>query len=191
MHSAAHTASKPISKEALGMVLFLIAETMFFAAFVGAYIVVRLASPHWRPGVLEDMVSALVIGNSVILLVSAFSMAFAQRATRRDDPAGLQLWVSASLLLGALFVGGQVLEFRRLLKLVPFGGNIFGSVFYSLSGFHALHVMGGVILLVYVLVNAFRGKYNAYRATGVHMAAAYWYFVGVVWIFLFYGLYIW
>tara|TARA_B100000686_G_scaffold338923_1_gene412168 strand:- start:239 stop:760 length:522 start_codon:yes stop_codon:yes gene_type:complete len=173
------------------MVLFLIAETMFFAAFVGAYIVVRLASETWRPDVLEDMVSALVIGNSVVLFVSAFTMALAQRSTHRGDPRGLNFWLFASLVLGVLFVGGQVFEFKRLLEVVPFGGNIFGSVFYSLSGFHAIHVTGGVVLLVYVLVNALRGKYNAYQATGVHMGAAYWYFVVVAWIFLFYGLYIW
>ncbi len=191
MHSAVQSQPQPISKETVGMALFLIAETMFFAALVAAYIVLRLASPTWRPEVLAEMISPLVLGNSAVLFVSSATMFLSQRSVRRDNPSAAKLWMALTLALGLMFVGGQALEFSRLLKLVPFTGNNFGSVFYTLAGLHGLHVAGGVVFLTAIFVRLLRGRYHAYQRLGVRMAAAYWHYVALVWVFLFLALYVW
>ena len=93
-------------------------------------------------------------------------------------------------MLGAAFVGIQTYECGRLLRQLPLEGNIFGGVFYTFIGLHAIHVAAGLILLAYVFVNALRARYTRYHAEGVTVAALYWYFVVVVWVFLYLALYV-
>ncbi len=191
-YSAAASPSRPqtISKESFGMVLFLIAETMFFAALAGAYIVLRIAKKgEWRPAGLDDIVSAIVIANTVVLALSSVSMWLTQIAAKRKDP-WMKLFLQGTLALGLLFLAGQALEFRRMLEIVSFGGNLFGSVFYSIAGLHGLHVAGGILLLVIVLFRAYR-KPREEVVVWVRMTAAYWHYVVLVWAFLFWGLYVW
>lgn len=180
---------KGVSNELFGMVLFLVAEVMFFAALSSTYVVSRLSAATWRPAGIS-LVTPLGVTNSLLLLASGLSMFLAWRAIRRDDPGGLKTYLFLTTLLGLTFVGVQVYEFLRLREAVPFGGNLFQSVFWTFIAIHAAHVLGGVIFLAVVLVNACRGKYHQYRSTPVLLASLYWYLVVVVWIFLFFALYI-
>ncbi len=179
-----------ISNETFGMLVFLLAEVMFFAGLVSAYIVLRSGAAEWRPAGLPPLVRGLSVSNTLLLCASAGSMLLAQLAVRRGDPAGLKMHLLVTLAVGCTFLGVQVYEFYRLLRIVPFAGNVFGSVFYTLTGLHGLHVLGGVGLLAGVLRRAARGKYGRNRATGVTLSALYWYFVVVVWVFLFLALYV-
>jgi cytochrome c oxidase subunit 3 len=172
------------------MALFIVAEVMFFAALVSAYVVSRTSAGAWRPEDLPTLVTPLSVGNSVVLAASGVSMLLALLAVRRDDPMGLNLYLAITCALGLAFTGIQAFEFLRLLRIVPLGGSAFGNCFYVLGGVHALHVLGGVAFLSIVLANAVRGKYHRYRATGVLLASFYWWFVVIVWAFLFVALYV-
>ena len=183
-------ARRRMSNETFGMILFLVIEVMFFAALVNAYIVLRVGVDQWRPDNLPSLVSTLSVSNTVVLCVSGVSVLLALFSVRRDDLGSLRLYLWITIALGATFLGLQVFDFYRLLHLyqVPLAGNVFGSVFYTISGLHGLHVLGGVIFLGYVLAN--RRKYHRCRAHGVLAVTMYWCFVIAVWIFLFFALYV-
>jgi len=185
-----HRPSARISNEVFGMVLLIVAETMFFAAFVSTYVVSRTSAGQWRPADLPPLVTPLSIGNSVVLAASGVSMLLALLAVRRDDPVGLKLYLTITCALGLAFVGIQAFEFFRLMQVVPFGGSSFGNCFYVLGGVHGVHVLAGVILLCVVLANAIKGRYHRYRSTGVLLSSFYWWFVVIVWAFLFTALYV-
>lgn len=179
-----------ISNETFGMILFLVAEVMFFAGLVSAYIVLRLGAVRWHPAGLPPLVNWLSLSNVGILTASAGTMFLAVRAVRRDDPDGLKMHALATLLLGAAFLGVQAFEHVRLLQIVRSDGNIFGSIFYWVGWMHGAHVLGGLVLLATVFRRAIQGRYNRYRSTGVWLAALYWWFVVLVWGFLFVALYV-
>lgn len=185
-----HRLPSRISNEVFGMALFIVAETMFFAAFVSAYVVSRTSAGQWRPDDLPPLVTPASVGNAAVLAASGVSMLLALLAVRRDDPGGLKLYLTITCVLGLAFAGIQAFELSRLMRFVPWGGSSFGNCFYVLGGVHALHVLGGVVLLSIVLANAVRGKYHRYRAMGVLLASFYWWFVVIVWAFLFTALYV-
>ena len=179
-----------MSNESFGMILFLIAELMFCAGLASTYTVLRTGSANWKPEGLASLASPLAVANTVLLFVSAASYFLATRALRREDTVFFRLHLTFTLLLALTFVAVQVHEFERLMHLLPMGGNLFGSVFYTFVGLHALHVIGGVVLLGHVLFHAVRGRYNRYRHTAVTLTGWYWYFVVAVWLFVFLALYI-
>ena len=179
-----------ISNEFFAMVLVIVAEVMFFGGLASAYTVLRTGAVTWRPPQTPDLVSALSIGNSVILFLSGIAVALAWRAVRRDDPAMFKFYLGTGLALGLVFVGIQGYELARLHRVVPMDGSLFGSIFYTYVGLHAAHVLGGVVLLVRVFVNALRGAYHRYRHAGVMAAAIYWLFVVAVWAFIYLALYV-
>ena len=122
--------------------------------------------------------------------MSAGTMVLAQFAVRRGDLPGLKLHLWITLFGGLTFVGIQAYEFHRLWQFVPLDGNIFGSVFYTLSGIHGIHVLGGVGLIGWVIRGASRGKYGRRGHIGVDLSGMYWYFVVALWVFLFVALYV-
>lgn len=179
-----------ISKETLGMLLLLEVQTMFFAGFVSAYVVLRLGSAEWRPPGLTDLAFGLPLSNTILLVLSGVTMLLATRCVKQEDPAGLKLYLWATMALGATFVGAQVYEFLRLLKFVPYGGNNFGGILYTVSVLHGVHVLAGIIILLCVTVKAHQGKYHQYRRSGVVVSSLYWYFVVLLWLFLYFALYV-
>lgn len=193
-----------ISKERFAIWLLVIGETMFFAALVGVYIVLRfsalregptpggeLVARSWAPADFAERAWGLPLSNLLVLVLSGIFFAVGSRALSREDPGGFRLHVSLALVAGLTFVAMQVVEMRGLLTTtLPLGGrSIFSTVFHSLVGLHALHVGIGVVLLGYVLVQGFRGRYHRYRRVAVDLCAAYWYLVVLVWIVFYVLLY--
>jgi heme/copper-type cytochrome/quinol oxidase subunit 3 len=107
-------------------------------------------------------------------------------AIAAGDQRGLKLWLIATVIMGASFVGVQAYEYTQLVHhgFVPSGG-IFPSTFYTMTGFHGFHVTVGVICMTFVTWKAFRGKYTAQDYRGVEVIGLYWHFVDLVWIILF------
>jgi cytochrome c oxidase subunit III len=176
----------PVMKnETFGMVLFLIAEVMFFAALASVYTVLRLGAPEWRTA----PVTTAAYANLGILLASGVAMGLGVRAIRREDPIGLRIYLAFTIALGTAFLGAQVYEFLKLGPDFPLS-TVYGSVFYVFSSLHGLHVLGGLIFLACILARGFQGKYNRYSHLGVKLSGLYWYFVVIVWVFLFLALYI-
>ena len=177
-----------INNARLGLFMFLGAEAMFFAGLIGAFLVFRLGSEVWPPP-SQPRLPVVVTGvNTLILLLSGFTVRWALKAVQRGNTSGLVRWLGSTAALGLVFLGVQGFEWVRL---VDFGLKIstgtYGSTFYTLIGFHALHVVGAVLWLICVLARAYGGRFSARSHTGVEIFSMYWLFVVGLWPLL-YGL---
>ena len=175
-----------VYNEKLGMWVFLGSEVMFFTALIGTYIILRVAHPTaWKaPGeVLAVPITAL---NTFLLICSSVTMVKAFAAVQDGNLSGLRKWLIGTVLIGSTFVGVQVYEYRHLIEkgFVPSEG-LYGSTFYTMTGFHGFHVTIGVICLLFVTWRAFQGRYSAKDYRGVEVIGLYWHFVDLVWIILF------
>ena len=173
----------------LGVQLGILSEIMLFGALFAAYFVVRSQAPDWPPvGELERPELLLPGLNTILLVSSSVTMQLAVRAVRRDDHARLMRWLVASIVLGGIFLCVQAYEFAT--NGFGLSDGVFGSTFYTLTGFHGAHVLVGLLLIAMVANRARKGYVNAERHTAVEAASYYWHFVDVVWLFLFSTLYI-
>jgi cytochrome c oxidase subunit 3 len=163
-------------------------ETIFFGTLLAAYFFLRLGLPPWQMNGVPFTRLVLPTANTLILLVSAGTMSLALRAVRKNDSAGLRRWLSVSLALGLIFVAGQVIEFNTSGMRV--NDQAFGGVFFTLIGFHAVHVLAGMIMLALALWRAFLGDFSARRYAAVQVSTWFWYFVTGVWVILFASLYL-
>ena len=175
-----------VYNEKLGMWVFLGSEVMFFTALIGAYIILRVAHPEsWAPPgeVLNVPVTAV---NTFLLICSSVTMVKAFAAAQHGHQRPLRLWLLATVLIGATFVGVQVYEYTELVHngFVPSQG-LYGSTFFTMTGFHGFHVTIGVVCMVFVTWRAFQGRYTAGDHRGVEVIGLYWHFVDLVWIILF------
>ncbi len=175
-----------VYNEKLGMWIFLGSEVMFFTALIGAYIILRVARPDaWaQPGeVLNVPVTAI---NTFLLICSSVTMVKAFAAAQHGQQRQLRLWLLATVLIGASFVGVQAFEYIELVHkgFVPSEG-LYGSTFFTMTGFHGFHVTIGVICMIFVTWRAFQGRYTAADHRGVEVIGLYWHFVDLVWIILF------
>ena len=170
----------------VGMWVFLASEVMFFAGLIGTYIILRFgASDTWpMPGeVLNVPVTAT---NTFILICSSVTMVMAYAAIERGDQKKLRMWLLATAILGATFVGVQAYEYSELIHHgFKASSGLYGATFYTMTGFHGFHVTIGVICLLWVSVKAFRGGYTQQDHEGVEVIGLYWHFVDLVWIILF------
>jgi heme/copper-type cytochrome/quinol oxidase subunit 3 len=124
--------------------------------------------------------------SSFVLLMSSLTMVLAVTAAGRNDDRRMRIWLSTTAFLGALFVGAQVFEFRSFYeKGLGFTTNLFGSSFYTLTGFHGVHVSLGVIMLLSLVGMTLRGKIPGRKAEVVELIGLYWHFVDIVWIVIF------
>jgi heme/copper-type cytochrome/quinol oxidase subunit 3 len=165
--------------------LFLASEVMFFAGLIGAYIVLRGGASEW-PVVSNILNVPLVAGNTFILIVSSVTMVRALAAIEDGNPRNMRALLVATAGLGIVFLSIQAVEWSALIgEGTTVSTDLFGSVFFTLTGFHGLHVLGGVLALVYTIAKAFRGHFTQTDHRGVELMGLYWHFVDVVWIFLF------
>ncbi len=173
----------------LGVKLGILSEIMLFGALFAAYFVVRSQAPDWPPvGELERPELLLPGLNTILLVSSSVTMQLAVRAVARDDHGRLMRWLVASIVLGGIFLAIQAYEFAT--NGFGLADGVFGSTFYTLTGFHGAHVLVGLLLIAMVANRARKGYVNAERHTAVEAASYYWHFVDVVWLFLFSTLYI-
>jgi cytochrome c oxidase subunit III len=177
-----------------GMWVFLLSEVMFFTAIISAYIILRFANPDAfaEPGVVLNV--PLTAVNTFILICSSVTMVKAFAAVEMNDQRGLRFWLIATTVLGSIFLGIQVFEYIELALhgFLPMaslytaeGGPLYGATFYTMTGFHGLHVLVGVLCLIFTTVKASRGGYSPGNAGGVEIMGLYWHFVDLVWIILF------
>jgi heme/copper-type cytochrome/quinol oxidase subunit 3 len=178
----------------LGMWVFLLSEVMFFTSLIGSYIILRSAHPDMfaQPG--EVLAVNLTAFNTFLLICSSVTMVLAFAAIERGDQAKLKAWLIATALIGMSFLGVQVYEYIQLSShgFVPSvegysaaGAPLYGSTFYTMTGFHGFHVFVGVLALWYLVIQAFRGKYTVANHGAVEITGLYWHFVDLVWIILF------
>ena len=129
--------------------------------------------------------------STFVLLMSSLSMVMALAALERNNLPGFRTWLTATCLLGVAFLGFQVFEFNAFLQegLTP-RENLFGSTFFTLTGFHGAHVTLGVLWLSSLVVASFKGKVTQKSVLDVEIAGLYWHFVDIVWIVIFSVIYL-
>ncbi|HEY9641946.1 MAG TPA: heme-copper oxidase subunit III [Coleofasciculaceae cyanobacterium] len=172
-----------------GLLVFLGAESMIFLGLFMAYLTFRAVYPSWPPEGTPERELLLPGINTIILISSSFVIHNADTAIKKNDVKGLRTWFSITAIMGAVFLAGQLYEYSKL----EFGlkSNLYASTFYVLTGFHGLHVLLGVCLILSVLWRARKqGHYSSQSYFGVEAAELYWHFVDVIWIILFVLLYL-
>ncbi|MDP2602787.1 MAG: heme-copper oxidase subunit III [Deltaproteobacteria bacterium] len=179
----------PIGSNAwLAIWMFLGAEAMFFAGLMGAYIVFRVGAAVWPPPFQPRLPVGVTGVNTMFLLASAVTIRVALRSARRGDGTQLIRWLGLTGLLGAIFLAVQGYEWIELIQFgLTVSSSVYGGLFYTLIGFHALHVFGALVWLMVVFVLARRGHYAKDHYVGVQTCAMYWTFVVALWPAL-YGL---
>ena len=174
----------------LAMLLFLGSELATFGAGFVYFFYIR--SGAWPPGELPHLLTSLVLINTMILILSSITLHFAHVALRKGNRSMFTQLLGITLLLGIVFIGGQVWEYVQFVEHEGFTitTGVFGSAFYGLTGLHGLHVSLGAVLLLIVFARAMMGQYSAERHTSVSTVSMYWHFVDVVWVFLVLILYV-
>jgi cytochrome c oxidase subunit III len=185
-HAASLTAGPAFSipTKKLAMWLFIIADTMTFAACLVAYGFLRNGSVDW-PRPFHGITNVALM--TLILLTSSLTMLIGLRAAQAGDKAGAFRWIMITAAAGMLFALLHVREWLRLIAegmtlfKNPWGTGLFGASFYSITGLHLTHVTGGIIALVVVGVRYNGGRYNA---DDIEVLGLYWHFVDLVWMFV-------
>ena len=177
----------------VGTIVWLSSELMFFAALFAMYFTIRSVqgAEEWaeRTEVLNLPYAATF---TVILVASSVTCQLGVFAAERGDVYGLRRWFMITLVMGTIFVIGQVNEYRTLVthEDTTIASSPYGSVFYMTTGFHGLHVIGGLFAFVIVLMRSTIGRFSPEKATSAIVTSYYWHFVDVVWIGLFAAIYI-
>ena len=182
--------STGLSNEKLGMWVFLSSECLLFGALISTYLLLHDKSVSGpTPEDVFDIPFTSV--SSFVLLMSSLTMVLAVSAITRGDHSRSRLWLTTTALLGAIFIGGQVYEFTSFYREgLGYTTNIFGSSFYTLTGFHGLHVTIGILMLLSLVGLSLRGSLGQDKAETVEIIGLYWHFVDVVWIIIFTVVYL-
>jgi cytochrome c oxidase subunit 3 len=173
---------------AVGAVVWLASELMFFSGLFAAYFTMRsTARGPWPPEGVE--LNARVAGLfTAVLVVSSVTVQLAVRAIRRDDVAGFRRWMLLSMLLATAFLANQWHEWDTATFTI--GSHTFGSSFFLMTGFHGLHVLGGVLAMLLVLARSGSPRFGAADTPAVEVVSYYWHFVDVVWVALYAALFL-
>jgi len=175
----------------VGVIVWLSSELMFFAGLFGIYFTAKATSlTSWpQPPTELDVPYSLV--NTIILVASSFTCQFGVFAAERGDVFGLRRWYTATLVMGTIFILGQANEYRTLVEEgTTFSSSAYGTVFYLTTGFHGLHVIGGLVAFVVLMARTKLSKFTPAQATSAIVVSYYWHFVDIVWIGLFLTIYI-
>jgi heme/copper-type cytochrome/quinol oxidase subunit 3 len=185
--------SMGIDHRKVAMWVFLASDCMFFGSLIATYLIYRgraeelfLAGQGEGPLPNEILDIPYTSVSAFVLLMSSLTMVLALAAVQKGNVRGTRVWLAATALLGSIFVGGQFFEFTEF-KHEGLGltTNMFGSTFYTLTGFHGAHVTIGIVMLLSLLVLSFRGGVTQRDALNVEIIGLYWHFVDIVWIIIF------
>ena len=183
--SPSHATSTGVSNEKLAMWVFLGSDCLLFGGLISTYLLLRHKSVS-GPGPQDMFDIPFTSVSSFVLLMSSLTMALAVGAIHRGDERRCRTFLATTALLGGVFIAGQVYEFTSFVKEgLGYTTNLFGSAFYTLTGFHGAHVSIGIIFLLSLFVISIRGNLGQEKAETVEIFGLYWHFVDVVWILIF------
>ena len=184
-----HSLNRP-NVVSVGTIIWLSSELMFFAGLFAMYFVARAnGGGEWPPFPTElDVPYALV--NTIVLVASSFTCQYGVFAAERGDVFGLRRWYAVTFVMGLIFVLAQLNEYHNLVtEGTTISSSSYGSVFYITTGFHALHVTGGLVAFGVLVARTFLSRFTPAQATAAIVVSYYWHFVDVVWIGLFAVIY--
>jgi cytochrome c oxidase subunit III len=171
-----------------GVVLLILIEATFFAGLIASYFYLRFHAGVWPIGNISPPDLVLPIITAIVLFASSAPMVWASRSIQKGDIRSTKIGLALSIALAIIFLG---------LKVVEYGGydydwttNAYGSIVWTITGFHAAHVLGVILKFLVVLVATFKGHFDTHRNLGIRVNALYWHFVVAVWAPLFFTLYL-
>jgi heme/copper-type cytochrome/quinol oxidase subunit 3 len=174
-----------VTNPKLGMWLFLASDCLFFGAFIATFLLYRSRTAD-GPTANEIFDIPFISVTSFILLMSSLTMVLALAAIQRGDHRRLRIWLLATALFGATFLGGQIFEFTEFYREgLALDASLFGSSFFVLTGLHGLHVAVGIVWLLSMWGLSMQGQLPTQDAEKVEIAGLYWHFVDIVWIVIF------
>ena len=181
----------PPDARKVGMVTFFVSEVAFFSTLIMTY-VIYLGDSLASPTPAEALSLPLVIGTTLCLLSSSLTIHLAEKALRASNRTGFALFWTLTIILGCLFIAGTGYEWFDLITKhhLTISRNLFGTTFFTLVGFHGLHVSVGLVLLIVMLVLVMRNRINPPESMGIELVSWYWHFVDVVWVVVFLVVYV-
>jgi cytochrome c oxidase subunit III len=198
------TMEQQMEASTLGMWTFLVTEIMFFGGLFTAYLVYRHQSPLGFQEASHHLNIYWGAANTAILIVSSLTMAFAVRAAQTSQKRETQVfWLLWTMVLGAAFLGIKAIEYADKFRdhivpgphfqwegLYPKPAEQFYSLYFAMTGLHALHMIIGLGIMTVITIMAWKKQFDGEYYTPVEVAGLYWHFVDIVWIFLFPLLYL-
>ena len=174
-----------------GMIFFIASEALIFANLIASYLYLEIRGGSWRLPNGDQLDWRYPLVNTIILLLSSVPVRFAGAGIAKGNRRNLMIGLTGTIILGAVFLGGQIYEYGSLFgqHFTP-QAQAFGSAFFTLTGFHGLHVTIGVIFLLVMLIRSLRGDFTAKNHFGVQAAEMYWHFVDIVWVVVFSTVYL-
>ncbi len=170
----------------LGMWVFLASEVMLFGGFISSYVILRTGSDHFIIPAKEMLGVPLATLNTFVLISSSVSMVFALDAIQKGNQKGLIRNLILTLILAVCFLCIKSYEYpHKWHEGITLSSGLFGSFYFTLTGLHMLHVLGGIGFISYLLYNAKKGRYTAEKHERIEYAGLYWHFVDLVWVILF------
>lgn len=170
----------------LGMWVFLASEVMLFGAFISSYVVLFMGSTNFGRPPVELLGKPLATLNTFVLITSSVTMVMALASIQQDKIKAFAGYLIATMALGSAFLGIKAFEYiHKIHEGITITSSLFGSFYYTMTGLHALHMIGGLIFNTYILVNGLRGRYSHAHYERVEYAGLYWHFVDLVWVILF------
>jgi cytochrome c oxidase subunit III len=183
--SRIHSLTRP-NMVSVGTIVWLSSELMFFAALFAMYFSIRAAAPEMWEKHTEVLNIPYATTFTVILVLSSVTCQLGVFAAEKGDVFALRRWFTITFVMGLIFVLGQANEYRNLVhEGVTINGDGYGSMFYLTTGFHGLHVTGGLIAFIIYMIRTTMGRFTPAQATSAIVVSYYWHFVDVVWIALF------
>jgi len=187
----------------VGTIVWLASELMFFAGLFAMYFTIRSTVPELWPVETAKLNITFAAINTTVLVLSSVTCQMGVWAAERFQPRrtgsllqvnrwGMEEWITLTFVMGATFVAGQIYEYAALVSEgLTISSSPYGSVFYLTTGFHGLHVVGGLIAFLFVLGRSFSAKrFGHHEATTTIVTSYYWHFVDVIWIALFGAIYL-
>ena len=197
-HPGVEPAESPLTPESwgkLGMWIFLVGDAMGFGTLLAGYGAMRYGSADW-PNPYEHLGISLTAFMTFLLICSSVTMVKALESIKLEQPEKIKMFLMLTILGGATFLSCQAYEWTKLitegLKIYgnPWGASLFGTTFFIITGFHGMHVTGGVIYLSAILAVVSRSHNTARNYTLTEIAGLYWHFVDLVWIMVFTFIYL-
>ena len=185
----------------VGTIVWLASELMFFAGLFAMYFTIRSTVPELWPVETARLNITFAAINTTVLVLSSVTCQMGVWAAERFQPRrtgtllqvnrwGMEEWITLTFVMGATFVAGQIYEYAALVSEgLTISSSPYGSVFYLTTGFHGLHVVGGLVAFVLLLLRTTMTKFTPAQATAAIVVSYYWHFVDIVWVALFATIY--
>ena len=184
-----------ISNNKLAMWLFLSSDTLLFGALISSFLLYRTNIGDNNTGFAEpsDVFDIPFTSlSSFVLLMSSLTMVLSLSAVNRDDSRVARIWLMTTAFLGLVFIGGQVFEFTEFaqVKGLGYSTNTWTSAFYTLTGFHGVHVSVGILMLLGTVFATRKSGLGKEKSETVELVGLYWHFVDIIWVIIFTVVYL-